>query len=119
MFLSHKSWLLPAKLLCISIRERLIVAAEDEFAHSLFLLRLLSFLFFLITRDAHQGDNIFFAPSTVIICFGLKAANGTKKAGEVVLYGCTNTQAWRCTVSPCGRLSGSPHQPLKVFNKLT
>lgn len=91
MFLSHKSWLLPAKLLCISIRKRLIVAAEDEFAHSLFLF-LLSFLFFfLITPDTHQGDNIFRPP--VIICFGLKIINGTKKAREVALCGRANTQA--------------------------
>lgn len=92
MFLSHKSWLLPAKLLCISIQERLIVAAEDEFAHSLFLL-LLPFLFFpLITPDTHQGDNIFSPPCDHL--FWIKNHKWYKESQR----GCS---LWTCHVHVC------------------
>lgn len=96
MFLSHKSWLLPAKLLCISIQERLIVAAEDEFAHSLLLLSFslsFFFFFFLITSDAYQGDNIFYPSLHVIICFGFKSHKWHKESQEVVVCGPARAQA--------------------------
>lgn len=67
---SHKSPLLPASLLCISLGGRLIVTAEDGFAHSAFLLLLPPFFFILLML--RQGDNGFFLPPA-IICFGLKA----------------------------------------------
>ena len=122
MFLSHKSWLLPAKLLCISIQERLIVAAEDEFAHSLLLLSFslsFFFFFFLLILMLTKVIIFFTPPSTWSFVLDLKAISGTKKARRllsVVLPGHRHEDVW-CPMWEAGW--EKPSAALRAYNEPT